>query len=411
MKNEAFMRKAAAIFVCGCTVALAERCLLRRSTAASHEVHGTSAAPGSLSKLPGASSLARRRSLVAERTSLSAPGVAARADKSSENGLSAEAPQSASSNRSSRQGLTRLLQEMSAVLKKKRTHERSGGRADELLCQIKESSLGREEPVMEFLRSHRGWTSRPKRCALVSSSGVLLKHSHGSLIDASDLVIRFNDAQVGGQFTAQVGERDDVRLLNANFHTMFLGRKLGQSMPFAASNHTLFVMQRLDPARSQAMWTSMEEAMAEIPSLHIILGNLTLPKHSNCVLDAGMHPTHSKRRRRSCKEEEAMFSAMGDQQRISLPTIGIPSDKVTTGFMGGLLALSLCDEVWAYGFADTPAAESSAYHYYGPPQALSEKAADREKLFWRAVAMNDDVERTDIAKFPGFRRLACDEAL
>ena len=54
-----------------------------------------------------------------------------------------------------------------------------------------------------------------RTCAVVGSSGTLLNERLGAVIDAHDVVLRFNNAPVG-QFTPIVGSRTSVRVLNTH---------------------------------------------------------------------------------------------------------------------------------------------------------------------------------------------------
>eukprot|EP00971_Amphidinium_carterae_P135067 2676869-Amphidinium_carterae.1 len=74
----------------------------------------------------------------------------------------------------------------------------------------------------------------PSRCAVVSNSGVLLNHKHGAEIDAADLVIRYNDAVIGGDLQEYVGTKDDIRILNAAFNQKLFDAE----PPMELNNHT-----------------------------------------------------------------------------------------------------------------------------------------------------------------------------
>lgn len=53
-----------------------------------------------------------------------------------------------------------------------------------------------------------------QNCAIVGSSGASTTIEYGRAIDAADLVVRFNDAPAGGQYSALVGSRTDFRVGN-----------------------------------------------------------------------------------------------------------------------------------------------------------------------------------------------------
>lgn len=62
-----------------------------------------------------------------------------------------------------------------------------------------------------------------RSCALVGSSGGLLRERYGAEIDAHDLVLRFNDAPTRG-FEAVVGQKATLRMLNSQAMADVLSR-------------------------------------------------------------------------------------------------------------------------------------------------------------------------------------------
>jgi hypothetical protein len=73
-------------------------------------------------------------------------------------------------------------------------------------CYLKQRLMSRYvlDPMPKLLQGR-------KACAIVSSSGALLKHSHGGDIDAHEIVLRFNKAPVAG-FAQHVGTKTSFRL-------------------------------------------------------------------------------------------------------------------------------------------------------------------------------------------------------
>ena len=59
---------------------------------------------------------------------------------------------------------------------------------------------------------------RPKRCAVVGSSALLLTSAMGAEIDGHDAIFRINDAPSGGPYGSHVGNRTDVRMGNILIH-------------------------------------------------------------------------------------------------------------------------------------------------------------------------------------------------
>jgi len=245
------------------------------------------------------------------------------------------------------------------------------------LCGTKAKAEGMGLDALEALAHKYNISADPKTCALVSNSGVLLSHTHGADIDAADLVFRFNDAEVGGENTQFVGARDDIRILNGNFnYNMFWPKP-----PIQLNNHTVYVLQRIYADEETSLWASIDKNIKDRPWLRVLTG-------SKQVEDVA---------------HDALVAAYGNVAK-----------KLTTGFMGAFLALSICDEVRAYGFAETPNSPSAPFHYFGELKKGSASqndvhvTASREKLFWRGVATNLDVDTTDVAVVPGYRRLQCD---
>mmetsp|Transcript_42830 Transcript_42830/g.98197 ORF Transcript_42830/g.98197 Transcript_42830/m.98197 type:complete len:372 (+) Transcript_42830:99-1214(+) len=254
------------------------------------------------------------------------------------------------------------------------------GKTSDWLCPLKRAAadIAASSEVTKALLQHFGMSERPKTCAVVSNSGVLLNHTHGKDIDAADLVFRFNDAEVGGALAEHVGERDDVRILNGNFqYGLFWPRAA-----MALNNRTFYIMQRLDPSNDDGTYEALDEKFRERPWLHVVPGR-------NEAKELSM---------------EALVTAFGAGAR-----------NPTTGFQGGITALGVCDEVLAFGFPETPNSPAAPFHYFGDLKQGSASqnevhaTAKREKLFWRGIAANSDVDSTDIAAVPGFRKLQCEE--
>eukprot|EP00971_Amphidinium_carterae_P241861 4802298-Amphidinium_carterae.1 len=72
----------------------------------------------------------------------------------------------------------------------------------------------------------------------------------------------------------------------------------------------------------------------------------------------------------------------------------------TSGFLGVVLAMTLCDEVRAYGFADTPGSANSPFHYYGDQK---KGKANQNKI--HHVAAEEIVKRTTAILHPATRQI------
>merc|ERR1719324_486957 len=82
----------------------------------------------------------------------------------------------------------------------------------DLACYLKKRLWRKLERDVVPLSSERSGGLLYQRCAVVSSSGALLKNDYGSDIDAADVVFRLNDAPVTG-FEKHVGSSENVRVM------------------------------------------------------------------------------------------------------------------------------------------------------------------------------------------------------
>mmetsp|Transcript_130671 Transcript_130671/g.279401 ORF Transcript_130671/g.279401 Transcript_130671/m.279401 type:complete len:324 (+) Transcript_130671:100-1071(+) len=221
-------------------------------------------------------------------------------------------------------------------------------------------------------------------CAVVSSSGVLKEHSHGKDIDTADRVIRFNFAPIFGH-TEQVGKKDDLRFVNEKVLDMW--------------NH----MERLDMLRNDKTY-SASCTLCDM-GYH---GGVSPNMYVNSVLELNSYHPEVKMYASDLKVEFVMKELLEQ-----LYGLGPSPAGVTTGAVGMAVALSTCDEVRAYGMAQTQRSDGTAYHYWEPgsPQstALHHRSFNAEKDLWRRLAANGpaEVELTDVAIIPGFSQVQC----
>mmetsp|Transcript_60998 Transcript_60998/g.145348 ORF Transcript_60998/g.145348 Transcript_60998/m.145348 type:complete len:314 (+) Transcript_60998:65-1006(+) len=247
-------------------------------------------------------------------------------------------------------------------------------RVSRLLCpyaaqqgpRLQESAKHRMVKLLDQARKAQGSDSSTqaltdrldsaKRCAVVSNSGVLLQHQHGQDIDSADLVFRFNDAEIGGNVSASVGVRDDVRILN------FESSQVKENWAPKAAGTTIFVSKEMN-----------------VMSRPRSVGWQMITEH------CGARKEHA-------------------------------NEFLTTGYQGVVLAMFLCEEVHAYGFAATDASKSAPYHYYGHllDTSTGEKhdpahlhVTEPEKRFYSMVATNADYTSSDVVVIPGFSSLRC----
>mmetsp|Transcript_20716 Transcript_20716/g.57873 ORF Transcript_20716/g.57873 Transcript_20716/m.57873 type:complete len:439 (+) Transcript_20716:51-1367(+) len=216
-------------------------------------------------------------------------------------------------------------------------------------------------------------------CAVVSSSGVLQRHEHGSEIDQADTVIRFNDAPVAG-FEKIVGSREDLRFVNMHFPELVLHRK-------TIKERDDVVYVGVLPSNER----KFERLSAMRPGIKLYMADSQLSEN----VFEGLQRVFS----------DGWFHVGSDGFR----------EWPSTGALGMLISLSICDEVRAYGMADTGRADTFTYpyHYYDPRGAADDnpvhKSFDAEKYLWRMLATNShkDIDRTDVAIIPGFSQAKC----
>eukprot|EP00403_Amphidinium_massartii_P001257 CAMPEP_0178381750 /NCGR_PEP_ID=MMETSP0689_2-20121128/6147_1 /TAXON_ID=160604 /ORGANISM="Amphidinium massartii, Strain CS-259" /LENGTH=256 /DNA_ID=CAMNT_0020001949 /DNA_START=303 /DNA_END=1073 /DNA_ORIENTATION=- len=241
--------------------------------------------------------------------------------------------------------------------------------------------------------AYQNWVEKiqhPKTCAVVSNSGVMLQHEHGGAIDASDIVFRFNDAEIGGSLQSAVGGREDVRIVN---HASTEPMMATNSTP--SSNVTIYLLNLYRPTEKVKQLISDSAAVAGDPMLHFAFGNqLVMARAAREIL------------------VREFGTSIPIRQRLRM-------DVLTSGFQGVMLALTLCDEVHAYGFAHTPGSSQSPFHYYGAlktgnasinVETKHEIIADREKQLYKMLALNADVDTSDVSVIPGFPSLQCEES-
>lgn len=257
-------------------------------------------------------------------------------------------------------------------------------------------------------------TNRWRTCAVVSSSGVLTRHNHGPAIDKADLVIRFNAAPLKGM-EAMVGRRDDLRFVNNNFPARALA-SAGHLRGSGNSRNNMVVNLHGKWYQPLNNTTYVTIPMAPIPDVEAFADEF--PKVEFDETSKDLHESLSKTLRILYGRE--WFSSAGNGcSSISLPT---------TGGVGMVVALSICDEVRAYGMAATPPSRYSPHHYYDDSDLLrgstmatptnSRGLANTqnfhcsfaaEKDLWRKLATNSaaDIDKSDVATIPGFSQYTC----
>mmetsp|Transcript_55060 Transcript_55060/g.101925 ORF Transcript_55060/g.101925 Transcript_55060/m.101925 type:complete len:369 (-) Transcript_55060:199-1305(-) len=248
---------------------------------------------------------------------------------------------------------------------------------DRLMCKLKA-----DFPSGEV----RGHIPHYGTCAVVSNSGVLDLHSHGRNIDTADAVFRFNLAPAGQKYYDTVGKKETIRLINDRAAQESLTK-----MPADVSFDTV----------EQAVIVPFAE-----PTLEVL-------KDIQSFQEQHEHVRLLLLEQRTLEEGEQLLKAIYDTHWFH---DGV-SFKPTSGFVGMLFALSVCDTVHAYGMAATPRSDYSAYHYYKSGKEHGKKEADEngwhktfpaEKDLWRRLAVNkESLDQSDWVEMPGFSEVSC----
>jgi len=235
---------------------------------------------------------------------------------------------------------------------------------------------------------------RYKSCAVVSNSGVLANYAYGAEIDEADLVLRFNYAPVVGYETI-VGTKDNVRIMNnvAAKEILKYLENPDKLDGFSVQPGTVYLFF-MGPTEASAI-----EATTKLSHLYP-----NSPMHWG---DHGMHDSiNATLFDKIWGWNDAAKAAIMSGEKVSVTP--------TTGAVGMVLLMGLCQEVRAYGMADSPQIYAAPYHYYGLGKGWDTDADVHnngchgafgdEKLLWKKMAVNGqaDVDSTDVAVIPGW---------
>lgn len=262
---------------------------------------------------------------------------------------------------------------------------------NEIMCLMKASTAEvAEQSIRQRSLRHLEGDSLPRvngTCSVVSSSGVLLLHQHGEAIDRADKVFRFNTAPVK-TFEMYVGSRSDIDFVNEKVLQEWLNGfdtdVLNKSTIISASC-TLCHLGTDDRVTPEMFMRRVLDMTVKHPFIDVYASDLGI--------------------------ENVLLQILSQIYHIESSPAG-----VTTGSVGMTMALTLCDEVRAYGFADTPNSYISPYHYYDADSSSVSTEShhisfDAEKDLWARLATNSyaDLIESDIAVIPGFSHVQCPE--
>ncbi|XP_038048520.1 alpha-N-acetyl-neuraminyl-2,3-beta-galactosyl-1,3-N-acetyl-galactosaminide alpha-2,6-sialyltransferase-like [Patiria miniata] len=192
---------------------------------------------------------------------------------------------------------------------------------------------------------HKPFELRCHTCALVTSSGQLLGKRAGKAIDATECVIRMNDAPTR-RYEADVGSRTTVRVVgHSNFRPTF------QNKPSNQKTH--FMYERTKSENIIIAWLYATNVYKN-PAYRLILNYSQLYKNVSFY----MHTLAMMRYNNEVFHNETGIT------RTQAKT------WLTTGWHTMLLALDMCDDLIVYGMVygdyclEHPN-DSTPYHYYG----------------------------------------------
>eukprot|EP00971_Amphidinium_carterae_P338398 6475704-Amphidinium_carterae.1 len=229
--------------------------------------------------------------------------------------------------------------------------------------------------------------SHYRTCAVVSNSGVLRSQSHGHEIDAADAVFRFNLAPAGGEYLGIVGQRETVRIINDRAAQETLTNSL-PGLDFRMVKEAVVVpFAEPDP-----------QTLFDIQTFHEWHDNIHMLMIEQDMLAVG----------------ERLLTKLYAAEMFNDNAVCL---MPTSGFVGMLLALSVCDQVHAYGLAATPSSAHAPYHYYRSIEEYGNQPAHvnhwhgtfpAEKDLWRRLATNrSSLDQSERAEILGFAAVSC----
>mmetsp|Transcript_65326 Transcript_65326/g.156159 ORF Transcript_65326/g.156159 Transcript_65326/m.156159 type:complete len:382 (-) Transcript_65326:113-1258(-) len=244
--------------------------------------------------------------------------------------------------------------------------------------------LGANHTTLQKMQESGRVPRRWKTCAVVSSSGVVSLNNHSKEIDSADAVMHFNTAPLQG-FEGWVGSRDDVRFVN----NQFAGLVLKNSTDLRVDKRTIYIEVLPFEGRSrEAEQQQYQELLQKHPGITMLLAPDSLTDRVTNAL------------------RYIYSNAWFEEQGVSY--------MPTTGGVGMLMALSLCDEVRAFGMAESERARSAPYHYYDGEGTVAStqnfhKSFTAEKELWRRLSVSQlaDIDASDVATIPGFSQYNC----
>lgn len=284
-------------------------------------------------------------------------------------------------------------------------HRRAAQSAKELLCQMKAQARLRTVDGSEQPFASLGWTrlvpslpleaqhrrhdqSSYKTCAVVSSAGAILRSGLGKEIDAHDAVLRFNTAPTEG-FERDVGNKTTIRIINSQ---ILANPKHRFNMSSIYKNVTLVAW---DPAPYTV-------------NLHKWYANPDYNLFGPYVQHRKLHPSQPFYILHPSYVWQLWDVIQGNTQE------NIQPNPPSSGFIGILLMLALCEQVHVYEYIPSMRQTDLCHYHERYYDAACTLGAYHPLLFEKSLIQRintgpeSDLRRKGRVTLPGFSTVNCD---
>ncbi|XP_042456099.1 sialyltransferase-like protein 1 isoform X1 [Zingiber officinale] len=176
-------------------------------------------------------------------------------------------------------------------------------------------------------------------CAVVGNSGILLKTSHGGLIDSHDLVIRLNNARVNG-YGPHVGTKTDLSFVNSNILHLCARRQGCFCHPYGETVPIVMYICQAVHFLDYAVCNSSHKAPLLVTDLRFDMLCSRIVKYYS--LKRFVDTTGTPAEGWAKAHNEKMF-------------------HYSSGMQAVMLALGICDRVSVFGFGKS---QEAKHHYH-----------------------------------------------
>ncbi|KAK2839966.1 hypothetical protein Q5P01_013706 [Channa striata] len=284
-------------------------------------------------------------------------------------------------------------------------HRRSTQSAKELLCQMKAQARLKTVDGSEQPFSSRGWArlvpslplehlylqqgqSSFKTCAVVTSAGAILRSKLGKEIDAHDAVLRFNAAPTEG-YERDVGSKTTIRIINSQI----------LATPQHRFNTTSIYKNVTLVAWDPAPYTVDLNKWYESPDYNLF----------------GPYVKHRKR------HPDQPFYILHPSYVWQLWDViqsnteeNIQPNPPSSGFIGILLMMALCEQVHVYEYIPSMRQTDLCHYHERYYDAACTLGAYHPLLYEKSLIQRinmgpeSDLRRKGLATLPGFSTINCD---